>query len=319
MAEVSVIIALYNKEAYVERAIKSVQNQIFNDFELIVIDDGSKDKGPDIVESIDDDRISLFRQENMGVSKARNNGVKKSNTDFIAFLDADDEWTSNHLETLLRLREKFPQAGAFTTTYVKKDENKKIKDEKYRFIPPPPWEGMLDNYFKSALFGKKPLVTGVAGIPKKIFQEVNGFDENADQGEDLDLWSRIALKYPIAFAWDIGTIYHIDAVNRLSSKLQPIRYHPLIVNGKKAIINNEVPQQFLPYFREYIAKKEIQVAAMNILTGDVITARKMIDQVKTKRYSFDKFKCQMYCQLPIYIYKFIHRWKFVFRPLSILL
>ena len=318
MLEVSVIIPLYNKRLHIERAIRSVQNQTIDDFEIIVIDDGSTDDGVDIVKNIQDDRISLFCQENMGVSKARNNGVKKSKSNFITFLDADDEWTDNHLESLLRLRRKFPQAGAYTTTYIKKKKNKKIGKWNYKYIPPAPWEGILSNYFKSEIGGDHPMATGVVGIPKKIYLEFGGFDEKATLGEDLDLWARIALKYPIAFSWNIGTIYHIDADNRLCSKLEPIRYHPFIVNGKKAIRNNDVPLQILPYFQELIAKKEIQVAARNILAGDMNTARKMIDQVETTRFYFDKLKCQLYARLPDYIYKFIHRWKFFLHPLRIL-
>jgi len=78
MPKVSVIIPLYNKGPHIKRAITSIQNQSINDIEIVVIDDGSTDDGPDIVENIDDDRISLFSQSNEGVSKARNNGVKKS-------------------------------------------------------------------------------------------------------------------------------------------------------------------------------------------------------------------------------------------------
>jgi len=320
MPKVSVIIPLYNKESYMERALKSVLNQTINDIEIIVIDDGSTDKSVEILENMKDDRILIFKQENMGVSNARNQGIKKSKSDFITFLDADDEWTNNHLEILLRLREKFPQAGAYATTYVLKRTKKRFKKigmERYMFIPPKPWEGILDNYFKSALFGKKPVGTGVVGIPKKIFREIGGFDENADQGEDLDLWAKIALKYQIAFSWDVGTIYHIEAANRICSNIKPIRYHPLIVNGKKALRNNEIPLRFLPYYREYIAKKEIQVAARNILAGDITAAKEMIDQVETKLFYFDKFKCRMYSQLPNSVYKFVRRWKFILRPLSV--
>ena len=317
MPRVSVIIPLYNKGPHIKRAITSIQNQSINDIEIVVIDDGSTDDGLDIVKNIDDDRISLFSQSNEGVSTARNNGVKKSKSNFITFLDADDEWTINHLETLLRLKKNFPLAGAYSTAYVQKDRDKIVK-KKYKFILPAPWEGIIDNYFKSALFGTHPMVTGMVGIPKKIFQDVGGFDEKANQGEDLDLWAKIALKYPVAFSWDIGGIYHLDAVNRICKTIKPINYHPLIVNGKKAIRNNVIPFQFLPDFKEYIAKKEIEVVEKNILAGNMITARKMIDQVETKIFYFDKFKCQMYSQLPNCIYKFIYRWKFILRPLSIL-
>jgi len=146
---------------------------------------------------------------------------------------------------------------------------------------------------------------------------MSGFDENADQGEDLDLWARIATKYPIAFSWDIGAIYHMEAVNRLCSNLQPIRHHPLIINGKKALRNHEIPLKFLPFFKEYIAKKEIEIAARNILARDIITEQEMLDQIETKKFFFEKFKCQMYSRLPPQVYILINRWKFILRPLIV--
>lgn len=317
MPKASVIITLCNKASYIKRAIESVQNQTVKDIEIIVVNDGSTDNGSDIVESINDKRIFLINQKNQGVSKARNRGVKESNSEFITFLDADDEWTKKHLEILLRLKEKFPEAGAYSSTYVICKAGKKFKKIKYKGIPSAPWNGILPNYFKTSIEGRSPVATGVVGIHKHIFLEMSGFDEYASQGEDLDLWARIATKYPMAFSWHIGAIYHMGAANRICSNIRPIRYHPLIINGKKAIRNHEIPLQILPVFREYIAKKEIEVAARNILAGDITTARKMIDQVETKRFYFEKFKCQIYSRLPPQIYKFINRCKFILRPLRI--
>jgi len=317
MVKVSVIIPLFNKESYIERALRSVQNQTFNDFEVIVIDDGSTDGSVDVVESIDDDRIFLFSQENMGASIARNNGVKKSKSNFIAFLDADDEWKDGHLENLIRLKKKFPDAGAYSSSYLICNHRNKIINNKYRCIPPSPWEGILPNYFKSELEGAHPISSITVGIHKHVFLEMSGFDENAPQGEDLDLWAKIAIKYPIAFSWKVGAIYHMGAANRVCGIPQSIQYHPLVINGKRAIRNNEVPIDVLPYFKECIAKKEIQIIVRNILAGDRLTAKKMIDEVETKRFYFEKFKCRMYSHLPSYIYRFIHRWKFILRPLSI--
>ena len=221
------------------------------------------------------------------------------------------------METLLRLKKKFPEAGAYSSAYFTCKNGKKFLKNKYKNIPPAPWEGILPNYFKSGIEGAHPIITIVVGIHKDIFLEMSGFDEYSFVGMDLDLWARIAIKYPIAFSWNIGAIYHMDATSRVCSNLQPIMYHPLSINGKKAIRNNEIPMNILPDFKEHSAKKEIQVAARNILAGDVISARKMIDEVETKRFYFDKQKCKMYCQLPNYIYKFINRWKFILRPLSI--
>jgi len=313
----SVIITLYNKGPYIKRAIESVQNQTVKDIEIIIINDGSTDNGLDIVESIKDKRIILINQKNQGVSNATNRGVKESKSEFIVFLDADDEWTKRHLETLLRLKKKFPEAGAYSSVYLICNDRGKLIKKKYKNIPPAPWEGILPNYFESEIEGAHPIATIVVGIPKDIFLEMSGFDEYAPTGMDLDLWARIAIKYPIAFSWDIGAIYHKEAADRICSNLQPIRYHPLIVSSKKAIRNNEIPSKILPYFKEYIAKKEIQISAINILAGDVKTAKTIINQVETKRFHLEKIKCKIYTRLPPVIFRYVRRWKFFLRPLNV--
>ena len=92
MSEVTVVIALYNKEKTVGRTIESVRAQTFEDWRLIVVDDGSTDGGPEIVKSFEDDRIELIQQTNMGPGAARNAGIALTESKYIAFLDADDEW-----------------------------------------------------------------------------------------------------------------------------------------------------------------------------------------------------------------------------------
>ena len=100
----SVIIPLYNKSHTIERALKSVLNQTYKNFEAIIVDDGSTDNGIEIVNKYTSDaRIKILKQKNQGVSIARNEGVKNSLYQYIAFLDADDEWEKDYLETVLKI------------------------------------------------------------------------------------------------------------------------------------------------------------------------------------------------------------------------
>ena len=200
MVLVSIVIPLYNKKNYIGRTIRSVLMQTIEDFEIIIIDDGSLDGSGDVAKTFLDSRIRLFRQENQGVSAARNNGVRNARADFIAFLDADDEWLPDHLKTLLRLRNEYSFAGAFTTAYTILEPNGKMRSARYRAIPGNPREGLIPNYFKSATLGDSPLNSSSVGIPKIIFNEFGGFPEDEWWGEDTDLFGRIALKYPIAFS-----------------------------------------------------------------------------------------------------------------------
>src|SRR5437868_7134370 len=100
MPKVSVIIPTYNRGKLITRAVNSVLNQTFNDFEIIIVDDGSKDETKNILmpyQNQKKNRIKYFYQENRGISAARNRGIKESTGEYIAFLDSDDEWVSDKL------------------------------------------------------------------------------------------------------------------------------------------------------------------------------------------------------------------------------
>ena len=112
----SVVIPLYNKEHTILRTIYSVITQTYADFEVIVVDDGSKDAGARLLaEHVHDGRIRIVRQENQGVSAARNRGVAESQYEYIAFLDADDEWLPTYLEKVVEAISLHPDAGIFCT------------------------------------------------------------------------------------------------------------------------------------------------------------------------------------------------------------
>src|SRR3546814_1127294 len=107
----SVIIPLFNKGKHIESTLESVQAQTFEDFEVIVVDDGSTDSGPDVVRKFASARIRMITQANAGVSAARNRGVSEAKGENIAFLDADDIWTPQHLSELNRLIDAYPMRG----------------------------------------------------------------------------------------------------------------------------------------------------------------------------------------------------------------
>ena len=195
----SVVMPLYNKEVDVGRSVKSVLNQTVTDFELIVVNDGSTDRGPDVVQKINDNRIRIFNQENAGVSAARNRGINKSRSDLIAFLDADDEWKTDFLETILHLKEKFPSCGVFATNYVFREVNGKYHSPIIRGLAPHPWEGVIEDYFGVAVRSAPPLWTSAVSVKKEALHAVGLFPVGVTSGEDLLTWARLAAKYPIAY------------------------------------------------------------------------------------------------------------------------
>jgi glycosyltransferase involved in cell wall biosynthesis len=286
--KISVIIPLFNKEPHIARALNSVLNQTFQDFEIIVVDDGSTDNGANIVREFTDMRIRFIQQENQGASSARNHGTDCAKGELIAFLDADDEWTSLHLELLTTQLELFPEAGAYSTSYTFCRKDGSIFHPNYKAMPPFPFEGLLPNYFKSASLGDPPICTSVVGIPKKIFREMGGFLPSEWMGEDHDLWGKIALVYPIAFSSEVGCIYHTDAVNRACDKKLPTTEEAVVRMGKDAINKGIVPSKILKDFREYIAYKEILRARNNIFANNFAEARKILLDTKTQHHNYEK-------------------------------
>ena len=114
----SIVIPLYNKEKYIARAIKSVLAQTYQEFEIIVINDGCTDNSANEVAMFDDDRIKIINQVNAGVSAARNRGILEAKQSFIAFLDADDEWYPDYLESIANLQGAYPECQVFATSYI---------------------------------------------------------------------------------------------------------------------------------------------------------------------------------------------------------
>ena len=107
---VSIVIPTYNRESFIKKALDSVMEQTFRDFEVVVIDDGSTDRTKDIVSGYGDN-VHYYYQENRGIAGARNPGIKKSTGDYIAFLDSDDYWIPEKLQRQLALFHEHPEYG----------------------------------------------------------------------------------------------------------------------------------------------------------------------------------------------------------------
>ena len=197
---VSVVMPLYNNAKELRRAILSVLSQTTTQFELIVVNDGSTDGGERSAREFSDPRIHVIDQENKGVSSARNRGVRASRADLIAFLDADDEWNPDFLETILRLRKNFPACSVFATHYLYRELDGRIRSPILRDIPQGEWEGVLWDYFDVASRSDPPLWSSAVAVIKTALISVGGFPEGVTIGEDLLTWARLAARYKVAFS-----------------------------------------------------------------------------------------------------------------------
>ena len=227
----SVIIPLYNKAPYVSKAIESVLTQTFTNYELLVVDDGSKDESASVAtKSIEGRRnCQLIQQENAGVSVARNKGVDASHGDFICFLDADDWWEPTFLEEMDKFVSEFPDAGIYGTNYIIVNETRHKTRVAMVGVEPGFEKGYIDYCQVYAKTMYMPLWTGAVCVPRRVFDEMCGFPRGIKLGEDFLLWIRVVLKYKVAFLNKPLSNYNqdVDGENRGVGRLHEPKNHML--------------------------------------------------------------------------------------------
>ncbi|MFH7014821.1 glycosyltransferase family 2 protein [Flavobacterium sp. FlaQc-47] len=212
----SVVIPLYNKALYIENTLKSVLSQNFTDYEVIIINDESTDESEDVVRKFNDKRIQIFTQKNQGVSVARNLGIEKSKGKLIAFLDADDYWYPNHLEELANLYHDFPNCGIYCSRHKIKTAKNYFQIPAYHAIDST-FKGVVSDYFGSNKHFRITWTSCLA-IPKEILANFTGFTPVVSNGQDLELWTKIGIKYPVAITNTITAIYNNDIPDSLAKK-----------------------------------------------------------------------------------------------------
>ncbi len=252
-AACTVVVPLFNKGPLVRRALRSVLGQTFPDFELIVVDDGSTDDGPRVVEGMGDPRLRMIVQENSGVSAARNRGIAAATSPLVAFLDADDQWKPEFLATMMELRTRYPQCRVYASQYDRCYAGRDVVPIRLRGLPPPPWEGILEDYFALAARSDPPLWASAVAVARDALQVVGGFPLGVQAGEDLLTWARLATRYRIAYSRRSLATFHLE---RRRSALDPPTRRPAghdTVGEELRRLLAEVPPPVVPSLKRYIA------------------------------------------------------------------
>lgn len=219
---ISIIIPLYNKEKSISATIQSVLNQSYTDFELLIVDDGSTDKGASIAASYPDARIRVIHKANGGVCSARNRGIQEAEGEFIALLDGDDQWDKEYLAEQVKMIHDFPEAAMWGINFAELNNGQLIR--KLATGLPDGYRGYVENYFEmkgrvSDLFCSSSVV-----IRKEIFERMGMFDERLKYSEDIDMWFRIIANYPVAFYDKYMAWYLYDAENRAMNRERLLKY-----------------------------------------------------------------------------------------------
>lgn len=302
MPLISVIIPLFNKENFIENTLKSVFAQTFSDFEIVIIDDGSTDNSTKIVKSFSDNRIFYHFTENRGVSAARNLGIEKSQGKYISFLDADDIWKADFLETMHSLLTAYPDEKVFSSA-IEIEIGTKIFPAEYSI----PKNGSIQivNYFEASLL-QSAIFTSGAVFEKAVFEKAGNFDILLKTEEDIDQWIRIGLEFPIVFCWKIGVKYTQDETG-LSRSLKNIAQKTDFSKYSEIAKTNAPLQKFLDSNRFSFALK-------SKLSGEKNGFKKFSSQINKKNLNI---KQRFLLALPSYLLRKLFSLKLFLQQKSI--
>jgi glycosyltransferase involved in cell wall biosynthesis len=201
---VSVIIPAYNCAPFIHDTLKSVYHQTYENWEIILIDDGSTDDTADAL-APHMEKIRYHFQENRGTAAARNSGLREARGELIAFLDNDDLWLPRKLEMQVRALNAWPQCGLVFTDGMRFDESgaradsllsKDLDKWIHDHITSDP--NVAVGWLSREFFFRNHISTASSVmVPKEVVQSVGGFDERIAIADDYDLWLRIAQRYPV--------------------------------------------------------------------------------------------------------------------------
>ena len=206
---ISIVIPLYNKEHCIKETLSSILSQSYKDFEIVVVNDGSKDNSVAVVNSITDSRIRLINKENEGVSKTRNRGIKEAQGEWVLFLDADDLMCEGCLQALVDLGKQFPDANVLCGNFITRTENADIPASTIK------GNCQLPNPFKMIWEKKWNFRLGSFIAKKEILQQ---YPEDMAKGEDV-LYCFNVLSNGITAYTPHDTMIYVRENSELSGKL----------------------------------------------------------------------------------------------------
>lgn len=255
---VSVVIPTYNRAQYIGACLKSVLDQSFSDFEILVIDDGSTDNTREVVARFKDPRISYEWQANSGrPSVPRNRGIELSRGDYIAFLDSDDLWLPSKLEKQMAVAKRHPEAALIYCLARQFDETGD-KD----LVSPYRLKRSGSVYPFLLFYSFIPALTVL--VQRRHLAQVGVFDTRPEfkAVEDYELWLRMAARYPVRFVPEVLAKYRIHGSNISADKFA--EFDKLEALYKKVMAENPVSPLI---YKKVMAKVELRRFRHSLKTG----------------------------------------------------
>lgn len=278
----SVVIPCFNKEDYIGETLDCVLNQTYTDFEVIVVDDGSEDKSIKVISNYNDERIKIISQVNSGVSKARNTGIEYSKGNYIAFIDADDLWESDHLLKMQEMISKYPNYGLYCSRYSRIYDGKKISSKFYNIPPENGDYYIVNDYFTKCTFGDNIAWTSAVVVPKKILTDIGGFPMGINRGEDKYVWAIVALYNKVVLYNRTTACYRVVKTGLTGNKQYDI--HWVFEDYMNRIDRSNLDVQVLKSIDTYIASRKLNFVIPLIRQGQYQKSKEiLLDTLKYKK------------------------------------
>ena len=276
----SVVIPLYNKEHYIEATIRSVLSQTCQDFEVIVVDDGSRDNSLALARKYESDRVRVIAQENQGVSVARNTGIENARGKFIAFLDADDQWQSNYLATIQGLTDQYPESDIFVTAYTVDMGNGKL----HYSTRLEPETGCLPSYWLTLARGYDFVWTSATVIRRSALIRAGLFKPGEKIGQDLDMWARVARLNPkVAYSNKLCVYYNRAAESNARTRVRVAWAGAFIKDLEEELVNPDRTAEEKASIQHKYDKKMTVFIFTAILAGEKERASKALKEWKGEK------------------------------------
>ncbi len=287
----SVVIPAYNAEKFINRSVESVLGQSFPDFEIIVVNDGSKDNTLGVLKDINDERLVVIDQENQGVSVARNNGIQNAKGEFICFLDADDEFLPKHMEHLDELIKTYPERSFFSTTFCIS-----MRDDADNIVMPETNGSVVyyENFVREMITHSEKICTGCICIKREMFENYGMFEPGVKIAEDTDMWERVYVHTGAVYSDNITVKRNRDGSEATRQYARgfdadPLNRMPVYLSDDT--ISDDVKESLKIQFE----LKKLSVVRSYLFVGDKTKARlalKNIDKSKiSKKRMYVTYVC----------------------------
>lgn len=295
----TVVIPLYNKEKFIAATLNSVLSQTSTDYEVLIIDDASTDASGSIAAKFTNPNIRIIEHvENLGLSAARNTGIKNATSNFIAFLDSDDLWKPFFLEKMFQMIQRFPEASLFGAAYEEVYDGISLEVERNINIKAGKMSVIEDFFIANA---HQPIFCYSSVVIKRDVFEVAGyFNEKITLGEDVDFNIRAGQHFKVAYYNEVCAGYVIFSENQITTS-----------DISKKVVTDfnlyEKDAKSNPSLKIYLDANRYFLAMQYKMSGNKLKSKKLVSEIDLNNLTQRQI---LLLKLPIWIVNFIRKIKF---------